>query len=699
MAGPVRIAILANAIQAIRELRQTARESRTMGRALEGVGRVASAVRGRIAGLAAGLLKGVGALAQVASTAAALAPVFTQAGAAILKVGKAFGNAAPALAAFAAAAVFIKLTMVAIGPAVVASLSPITEGFKAAGVEAGKLAAKGVKPLAAEFNRLGMPIISAQMNRIAVASNGVVKGFLNWAKSTPGLSALRNITTATATAFEKVSPHVLKLGTALGEMIGRIAGVSLAAGSSGLTKVLDKVTEKIEGITAQSVQDGFDDLKDAFTSIKDAVITVGAAISKVIDFYKKYQTQINLLSDAFAVFSIVFGGPVVAIVAAVGLVIRHFDQIKEAVTNVKAAFTNPTGATFMERFMNVAGPLKDALVGAFNQIKAAVLPTLQQIRDKIVNDLVPAFLDFIIAVTPVVTFFVQVLTPIVVNSIRTIVTVIKGALDIIIGIVKVFTGILTGDWSTTWAGIKQIVRGAWTIIKGLVTGAFNGIKAAFSAGKAVIVGIWNGLWALVKSAASSAKNAVIAQLAALVTGVRNKFNDAKAAAKEKMANLVADVKSAIGRARDAITSIDLAAAGRALIQGLINGINKMIGPLRGAADKVAGVIKGVFPGSPIKRGPLKSWNRGGAGKQLMDLLIGGIRSRESSAGLASAAVASAVATRFNSMPSPRPLTGTPRLYAGSVQVIFTGVVGDPVEAGRQVDKVLSKYYKTQGRAA
>lgn len=64
--------------------------------------------------------------------------------------------------------------------------------------------------------------------------------------------------------------------------------------------------------------------------------------------------------------------------------------------------------------------------------------------------------------------------------------------------------------------------------------------------------------------------------------------------------------------------------GRDLIQGLINGITEKIQGIKDAMSNVTDAIADFLPGSPIRVGPLKSWNRGGAGKRLVGLLAEGI---------------------------------------------------------------------------
>jgi hypothetical protein len=65
-------------------------------------------------------------------------------------------------------------------------------------------------------------------------------------------------------------------------------------------------------------------------------------------------------------------------------------------------------------------------------------------------------------------------------------------------------------------------------------------------------------------------------------------------------------------------------AGSSLIDGLISGIRGSISKVGNAMSDVAKKIRGFFPGSPVKEGPLTSWNNGGAGKRLMSGLAAGL---------------------------------------------------------------------------
>lgn len=87
-------------------------------------------------------------------------------------------------------------------------------------------------------------------------------------------------------------------------------------------------------------------------------------------------------------------------------------------------------------------------------------------------------------------------------------------------------------------------------------------------------------------------------------------------------------------------------AGAKLITGLADGLTSKLGAIKDAAGKVAGAIKGFFPGSPVKEGPLTSWNNGGAGKRLVGFLTDGLGDQLPDAKRAAASLAGAVQSGF-----------------------------------------------------
>ncbi len=288
----------------------------------------------------AGGLKVGGGFAKIGEAALLMTPSLIAAGDAVVKFAKSAGAAAPALLAMGAAALFAKMTIGAIAPAIERHMKPIADAFDVATAKASFWATRGIRPLAAEWAKAGMPIVSRDMSSIAATTNGVVKGFLEWGKSTAGLKALGEFTSATARGMARLGPSVQGVAISFGNMLGRISNVSIAAGSNGLSGVLDKLNGKLDAITEESVQAGLDRLKEAFRTVKNAVDTVKNAVAEGIEFWFKYQEQIGYVRDALSVLAIAFGGPLGILVGGASLITRHWDKIKPVIDDVKEAFDN-----------------------------------------------------------------------------------------------------------------------------------------------------------------------------------------------------------------------------------------------------------------------------------------------------------------------------------------------------------------------
>jgi hypothetical protein len=85
----------------------------------------------------------------------------------------------------------------------------------------------------------------------------------------------------------------------------------------------------------------------------------------------------------------------------------------------------------------------------------------------------------------------------------------------------------------------------------------------------------------------------------------NAFTRFRQAAAERAVAFVSLVRGLPGRARSALGNLNgmLVAAGRALIQGFINGIKSMLGSVKNAASGVVSAARNFFPFSPAKEGP------------------------------------------------------------------------------------------------
>jgi len=259
-----------------------------------------------------------------------------------------------------------------------------------------------------------------------------------------------------------------------------------------------------------------------------------------------------------------------------------------------------------------------------------------------------------------------------------------------IGLVVVAIALLVAGFIYAWKNsskFRAILIGSWNAIKTAAVAVFGFLKRIFLTFTPIGQIISN--WGRIKSAASSIFGAIRSFVSKALNTVKSIFlnftpvgqiisnwDRIKSGAVSIFNGLVSFIRGIPGKAAAAlsglgsrltsiITSISLFSAGSRLIQGLADGVGSKI---QSVIDKVsAGVskIKGLLPGSPIKWGPLKGWNNGGAGKRLMELLAAGIDKGAGTAVRAMGAATSMIADVDAAVPGVSFTDGTLQARAAS----------------------------------
>lgn len=202
-----------------------------------------------------------------------------------------------------------------------------------------------------------------------------------------------------------------------------------------------------------------------------------------------------------------------------------------------------------------------------------------------------------------------------------------------------------------FSAIATAVRVYVTAYKTIVVTAFNVVRAAVTAVMNAVRTVVTSVWAAVKGAFTAAAGAIgnavgnmITAVGRFLTAVRDKFGEAVAFVRGIPGKIVA----AIGNLGSVLYD-----AGADLIQGLINGIMSKLAAIGDAMGSVTSKIGGFLPGSPVKEGPLRSWNNGGAGKRLAALLADGIHAGTPSVARAAGGMAGAISLGGSSIAGSR----------------------------------------------
>mgnify|MGYP000986286385 CR=1 FL=1 len=165
-------------------------------------------------------------------------------------------------------------------------------------------------------------------------------------------------------------------------------------------------------------------------------------------------------------------------------------------------------------------------------------------------------------------------------------TVISTVLNVIAGIISVATALIQGNWSAAWEAVKGVAQTVWEGIKSVISTVINAISTIISTVletiKNTVTTIWNGIKDFISNAINAIKDTVI--------NVANSLKDG-------FLNVLESLKSGVSSAIDAVKdffnqlwNIDLSGAGRAIMEGFLNGLKSMWGAV---TDFVGGIASWI----------------------------------------------------------------------------------------------------------
>lgn len=524
-----------------------------------------------------------------------------------------------------------------------------------------------------------------------------------------GINKYADATANQDAASSMAEARMKGLKGALEEMSGSIETAALAFGQA-LSPMISKAAGWIGKIA-----DRFSTLSPTAQKVILVVAGIAAAIGPLLIVSGMLITAVGTIAGVFAGLTAAVAAPVAAIaLIAVGLGVL-FAKSEEARAVVAGAFTQIKDAV-----MGAVGPIAAQITGVWLPAFQSVWPVIEKVGVVILKvfagavvGAVKGAIQAISGIVTIVTGVVQVVSGVLTGDWSKawsgLKNIVKGALDAVIGIVRValnvsvlglfrkgFTllkTVVTSGWKAltkmfsketgsigkVMSKITDIItlpfRVAFRIARTVVTGAWNAIKAVFTFHlnlvKALLTGNLGQAQGIIRGAMGAIRGIFQTGWNALKGVVSRAWEAIKGAVSTGVQNAVGVVRGLPGKAADAIRGgvSSMLSAGRALIGGLVEGIS---GRISDAVDKVKGglsKIKGLLPGSPIKWGPLTSWNNGGAGKRLMGLLGEGIRASIPAVVQATADVTGAIARRFEDVEVGPAVQKITEGYEGALEAI------------------------------
>lgn len=192
---------------------------------------------------------------------------------------------------------------------------------------------------------------------------------------------------------------------------------------------------------------------------------------------------IAAIGAAFTVSFVGALGPISAIVLALtGLGIG----LREAY-NRSAAFRAEVGKIadiFHESVEPALKRFADAAGRAFQYVLDRIGPIIRDVKANvgpIFDDIVTIIRAFVGLAEGIWKHFGGLIKSILKNDLAALVGIVRGLLEVIRGIFDIFAGVLSGNWSKAWGGLKKVVVGALKAIESDILLPIHNIEALFEA--------------------------------------------------------------------------------------------------------------------------------------------------------------------------------------------------------------------------
>jgi phage-related protein len=500
-----------------------------------------------------------------------------------------------------------------------------------------------------------------------------------------------------------------QLGSALGSIASIFAGINsaaVAAGGGGLASfaaVLGQVADIINGpafqeaLTTifQGASAGFSALGSALVPIGDAIAalaptiagvltTAGEALGGLLSSVAGALAQPAFAEGLTAFFAGIktgmdaIGPALPAVAEALGSLGSFAGQLAGTLGSVLAAALEVV-APLLTQLLDAAAPLIPVLGDQLISVLQELGPSLQSSLTELLPVLVEAILaivpalgaalpflgEFVAALAPIAAQLIESLIPALVAMTPAIIAMLEGLTPLLqlLPLMTLTVQALAAVISTVLVVAFGIMQTVWTAFTALITGNWDGFSEnilGITKGMGdSIGGIWQGIVDAVTGIVTQFLPKILEGLRGVESGVTGFFSGA--------GDWLVD-------------------AGSSIIQGLIDGINGMIGLAKDAASGVMEAISNFFPHSPAKEGPFsgRGWTLY-SGRATMEGFAAGMESRaalvrRTAASTLALAAAPAVPAMAITTPTNAPTAGSWGLDGTPVQLWiegkpFSGMIG------------------------
>lgn len=436
-----------------------------------------------------------------------------------------------------------------------------------------------------------------------------LQGPLNALVTTTSTFLFKNFIPMVGNIFKALPGAISTLVSSAGKELSAQLGNGIGSGLTDFTSQLSTMFEPLQG-SFKTITNG---LTPVFESLLSVIGPIGAQLTGV--FSKFPQLFANVISAVMPVIT--------TLSTAIGQLPSLFETISVAVQPVIDTISNGIARLDFSGIEAVISALVPAITNAFTTMMGIVGPAI--------DTTVASFVRMWNAIQPLVSVLASALMPVLQIVGSFIGGVLKGALIALSGTfdtVRVVVGVLTPVIQTVVNVLKQFAPVLSTVAQwvGTAIGFFANLGASGTSLKGLISSAWTNMRSVISTVVGGIGSS-IRTAQGVFTSLKtagNSLKDGIHLAFLYMQNIISSVgnviKSIINGIRGTFSS--LGSAGNGMKSAVSGAFSAMRGAISGAASGIRGIIdgiKGVFQS-------LGSINLASAGRAIIDGFIGGLKS-------------------------------------------------------------------------